>query len=70
MHIVFYKQAVYEKGTKIGKRLFEIVDCKMVIAMLSLLFNDSKGDNISTVQKTDAKKEMVEWDCHDIPLLF
>ena len=60
---MFYEQAVYGRGTKIlavygrGTAYLRLIDSKMVIAMLTLLFNSLAGNNLSTVQRTVAKED-------------
>ena len=37
------------------------MDCKKVIDILSLLFNDLEGDNVSTIQWKDIKEGLSEF---------
>ena len=55
MDILYYEQAVYERGTR-TKMAQLMMNSKIVITMLALLFNDSAGDNISVVQGTETKE--------------
>ena len=55
MHILYYEQTVYGKGTKWQTFYLEMIDDKMIMAMLTLLFNGRAGDNISNVKKQRQK---------------
>ena len=47
----------YKRGYKNVKRLFlRLIDSKMLIAILDLLFNDQEKANVSTVQRTNTKE--------------
>ena len=47
----------YVNGIQKQKKAYSrLMDSRMVIAILDLLFNDWEGDNIYTVQRTEAKK--------------
>ena len=52
MHI-FYEQTVHRRYVKTGKSLLY---CKIVVAVLALLFNDRAGDDIFTVQRTESEE--------------
>ena len=48
----------YMKGVQKWKRgYFSLWDSRRVIAILSLLFHNEEGDNLSTVQRTVGKNQ-------------
>ena len=62
MHILFYEQAVCKRGTITEKAYLRSMGCKMVITMLALLYNGRVRDDVSTVQRTEAKNGFLN--CH------
>ena len=53
IHIFFYELAIYGRGIKIEKGILDdVLEDLMVIAKLA----DRAGDNVSTVQRTEAKE--------------
>ena len=53
------KKTVYGRDTQTERDYLILMDCIMVIAMLSFLFNDQKGDNNTAVQRAVAKESEV-----------
>ena len=50
----------YVKGVKIEKKSFlRLMDSKLAISKLALLFSDQYRDNISTVQRTKTKEREI-----------
>ena len=56
MYILVYEQAVCGRDKKWKKALLMMLNSKMVLAMLGLLYNGEAGDNISIIQRSEAKE--------------
>ena len=57
MHLLINEQAVCERSYKNRKTAYlRLMDSNMVIAMLDLLLKGKAEDNVSTVQRSEAKE--------------